>query len=46
VFYSSLGHAAATWDNPDVYRMYFEALRRSLRLTDADVTPRALMPSE
>jgi uncharacterized protein len=40
VFYSSLGHAAATWDNPDVYRMYFEALKWSLGLSDADVTPR------
>jgi len=40
VFYSSLGHAAKTWDNPDVYHMYFEALKWSLGLTDADVTPR------
>ena len=31
VFYSALGHARATWDNPDVYRMYFEALKWSLR---------------
>jgi type 1 glutamine amidotransferase len=40
VFYSSLGHAASTWDNPDVYRLYFEALKWSLGLTDADATPR------
>src|SRR5437763_2250490 len=40
VFYSSLGHAASTWDNPDVYRMYFEALKWSLGVTDADVAPR------
>jgi type 1 glutamine amidotransferase len=40
VFYSSLGHAASTWDNPDVYHMYFEALKWSLGLTEADVTPR------
>jgi hypothetical protein len=40
VFYSSLGHAPATWDNPDVYRMYFEALKWSLGLTDGDATPR------
>src|SRR5262249_28564641 len=40
VFYSSLGHAASTWDNPDVYRMYFEALKWSLWLTDGDATPR------
>jgi type 1 glutamine amidotransferase len=42
VFYSSFGHAAATWDNPDIYRMYFEALKWSLGLTEADVTPRPL----
>jgi hypothetical protein len=40
VFYSSLGHASATWDNPDVSRMYFEALKWSMGLSDADVTPR------
>jgi quinoprotein glucose dehydrogenase len=27
VFYSSLGHAPAAWDNPDVQRMYVEALK-------------------
>jgi uncharacterized protein len=42
VFYSALGHAAATWDNPDVYHMYFEALKWSLGLTEADVAPREL----
>ena len=42
VFYASFGHAAATWDNPDVSRMYFEALKWSLGLTDADLTPRPL----
>jgi len=40
VFYSSFGHAAGTWDNPDVYRMYFEALKWSLGLVDGDATPR------
>ena len=40
VFYSSLGHAQSTWDNPDVSRMYLEAIKWSLGLTDADVTPR------
>jgi hypothetical protein len=42
VFYSSLGHASATWDNPDVYRMYFEALKWSLGLSEADASPRPL----
>jgi uncharacterized protein len=40
VFYSSLGHDSKTWDDPDVYRMYFEAIRWALGLTDADVAPR------
>ena len=34
------GHAATTWDNPDVQKMYFEALRWALRLTEGDATPR------
>jgi hypothetical protein len=42
VFYSALGHSARTWDDADVYRMYFEALRWALKLTDADITPRPL----
>jgi type 1 glutamine amidotransferase len=42
VFYSSLGHAAETWDNRDVAQMYFEAIKWSLRLTDGDATPRPL----
>jgi type 1 glutamine amidotransferase len=37
VFYSSLGHDAKTWDNPDVYHMYFEAIRWALGLTDASI---------
>jgi type 1 glutamine amidotransferase len=40
VFYGSFAHDAKTWDNPEVYHMYFEALRWALGLTDGDVTPR------
>jgi type 1 glutamine amidotransferase len=40
VFYSSLGHAADTWDNRDVAQMYFEAIKWALGLTEGDVTPR------
>jgi type 1 glutamine amidotransferase len=40
VFYSSFGHAAATWDNPSVSKMYFEALRWALGLTEGDASPR------
>ena len=40
VFYASFAHAASGWDSPDVYRLYFEALKWALGMTDADVTPR------
>ena len=40
VFYGSFAHDAKTWDNPDVYHIYYEALKWALKLTDADVTPR------
>jgi len=40
VFYCALGHDAQAWDNPDVYRIYYEALKWALGLTDADITPR------
>jgi type 1 glutamine amidotransferase len=43
VFYSSLGHDAKTWDNPDVYRMYFEAIKWALGLTEANITPRGIV---
>ncbi len=42
VYYSALGHDAATWDNPDIQRMWFEAIKWSLGLTEADVTPRPI----
>ena len=40
VFYSSLGHAANTWDDRDVQQMYFEAIKWALGLTAGDATPR------
>ena len=39
VFYSALGHAPATWDDPRVQDMYLGAIRWALGLVDADVTP-------
>ncbi len=42
VFYSSLGHAAETWDNRDVALMYFEAIRWALGMTEGDATPRPM----
>ena len=34
VFYSSLGHTKASWTNPDVRKMYLEAIKWSLGLTE------------
>jgi type 1 glutamine amidotransferase len=45
VFYGSFAHDAKTWDSPDIYHMYFEALRWALGLTDGDATPRPFTPS-
>ncbi|MDE3167163.1 MAG: ThuA domain-containing protein, partial [Acidobacteriota bacterium] len=42
VFYATFAHDARTWDNPDIYQIYYEALRWALKLSDADVTPRPL----
>jgi uncharacterized protein len=45
VFYSSLGHASATWDIRDVQQMYFEALRWALGMTDAELKPHPMRGS-
>lgn len=42
VFYSTLGHAPESWDDPLVHTMYFEALRWALGLVPGDATPRPL----
>ncbi len=45
VFYSSLGHPAENWDNPNIQKMYTEAIRWATRQIDADVTSRPLPAS-
>jgi uncharacterized protein len=40
VFYSTLGHVEANWDRQEMQKMYTEAIKWALRLTDADATPR------
>jgi type 1 glutamine amidotransferase len=42
VFYGSFSHAAETWDMRAVQLMYLEAIKWSLGLTDAPVTPHAM----
>jgi type 1 glutamine amidotransferase len=36
VFYATFGHAAETWDDPNVQKLYLEATRWALRLTGDD----------
>jgi uncharacterized protein len=43
VFYSALGHAPATWDDPRIQEMYLGAIKWALGLVDADVTPDPVM---
>lgn len=43
-FWSGFGHAAETWDNPDVQKMYLEAIKWAMGLTQADVSPRPGRP--
>ncbi|HBY62752.1 MAG TPA: ThuA domain-containing protein [Solibacterales bacterium] len=41
VFYSTFGHTPEAWDHPGVQKMYFEAIRWALRVTNPDdVKPR------
>jgi len=41
VFSSALGHDITTWD-PVIQKMYFEAIKWALGLSDADITPHAM----
>ena len=40
VFYSTFGHVEATWDRPDIQKMWLEALRWTMGITRGDATPR------
>lgn len=40
VFYSSLGHTEESWNRPDVQKMWLEAVKWTMKLTDGDATPR------
>lgn len=42
VFVCAFGHDASTWDRPEIQTMWLEALKWTLKLTDADITPRPL----
>jgi type 1 glutamine amidotransferase len=36
VFYSTLGHTEEAWQDPDIRKMYFEAIRWALGMTDGN----------
>jgi hypothetical protein len=40
VFYSTLGHTEESWANPGVQKMWLEAVKWCMGLTEADATPR------
>jgi len=42
VYYSTLGHPKDNWDNPNLQKMYTEAIKWAMGLVNADATPRPL----
>jgi type 1 glutamine amidotransferase len=40
IYYSTLGHVSANWDDPKFQKMYVEAIKWALGLVEADATPR------
>jgi type 1 glutamine amidotransferase len=41
VFYSTLGHTEEAWNDPDIRKMYFEAIKWSLGMTEGSTTSHA-----
>jgi len=39
-FWSTFGHESETWDNPNIQKMYLEAIKWAMGLTSGDATPR------
>jgi type 1 glutamine amidotransferase len=48
VFYSTLGHTEESWDDPDVRKMYFEAIKWALGMTEGSTAthPRPQAPAD
>jgi len=47
VFYSTLGHTEESWDDPDIKKMYFEAIKWALGMTEGSTIshPRPSSPA-
>lgn len=41
VFYSTLGHTPESWDDPDIQKMYFEAIKWCLHMTEGGTATHA-----
>jgi uncharacterized protein len=41
VFYSTLGHVEQNWDDPHMQKMYVEAIKWAMGISQGDATPRA-----
>jgi uncharacterized protein len=41
VFYSTLGHTEDSWQDPDIRKMYLEAIKWALGMTEGSTTPHA-----
>jgi type 1 glutamine amidotransferase len=39
VFYNGFGHPPEVWDNPDVQKMWLEAVKWAMGITEGDATP-------
>ena len=48
VFYSTLGHTQEAWNDPDIRKMYFEAIKWVLGMTEGSTAshPRPVAASE
>ncbi len=44
VFYSTLGHTEESWSDPDIRKMYFEAIKWVLGMTEGSTAPHAKPP--
>ena len=38
-FWSNFGHASETWDDPDIQKMYLEAIKWAMGITQGDASP-------
>src|ERR1700738_4833656 len=45
VFYSTLGHTEEAWDDPDIRKMYFEAIRWALGMTEGSTVSHPRPPA-